>query len=69
MTKTFPISKLAFQKMGINKGIDNQPHKYCTEDTMPFIKHQKLDNWLSQKKSKTPFPYIVNRKLRKGKKS
>lgn len=69
MSKTFSISKLASQKMGINKGIDNQPQKYFTEDTMLFIKHQKLDIRLSQKKPKMPFPYIVNRKFVQEKKN
>lgn len=68
MSKTSSISKLASQKMGINKGIDNQPQKYFTEDTMLFIKHQKLDIRLSQKKPKMPFPYIVNRKFVQEKK-
>lgn len=53
--------------MGLNKGIDSQLQKYFTEDTMPFIKYQKLDKWLSQK-TKRPFPYIVNRKFVQEKK-
>lgn len=53
--------------MDLNKGIDSQLHKYFTEDTMPFIKYQKWDNWLSQK-TKKPFPYIVKRKFVQEKK-